>query len=87
MFKTLADIKKATKPGSVWRCTWRNGTAKTREIVRAQSNAITFNDNGRESWLYWEKAERYDILPEGFRVYWPGEHTDANFIMQYDFVK
>lgn len=83
MFKTLSDIKKAMTVGSVWQATWTNGTVKTRPIIRKQTNAVVFEG---ESWLYWEKASRYEIFSDGFTCYWLGEHIPQNEIMTYKFI-
>ncbi len=84
MFKTLSDIKKAMTAGSIWRTTWKSGTTKTRPIIKKQTNAVVFEG---ESWLYWEKANRYKIFDKGFTVYYPGEHIPENEIVTYEIIK
>lgn len=82
----LSQLKKALTVGTKLKIKYATPVPKldgtTRAIKKVQSNAIQF-ENG--SWLYWEKASRYEFFEGGFSVFWDEERK--NKIMDYFFVE
>lgn len=83
--RTLADVKRACKKGTILTVVYKDGKTKTRPISVVQTNAIAFNDRGSNSWLFWQKADYYTIHKNGFSTYWNENKTEDNLIATYTF--